>query len=201
MILLCLQAILRASAARTRGHRQGLLLLLSLPHLRDCVHYATNESDENSADRPKRNWSIEEDKTRQGDGELVQRADHGVRSRRSDAHAPRRCVGDEDGRQAGDEHGSDDVVARFWREVLRNVGTGPVLEEDGAGEEDGDGEKVVVEHCYIQHALALDTAERRTGIERILNALSKSLKLVSLMRFLMPSTYVAVQKQFSIIHT
>jgi hypothetical protein len=136
-------------ALHTRASRQRalvLVLLLALPHLGNSVNDTRNESNENSAAAGKRGGRVEEDETGEGNGELVEGADHGVGGGGGDADAPRGAVGDEDGADAGENHDEEHFALLARREVDGDVGGGPVLEEEGANEEDGDGEEVVVEH-------------------------------------------------------
>lgn len=144
-----LEPVLDALAAGAHGHvlgGQGLVLAGVLPDLCDGVDDAADEANEDGADGAEGDGGVEEDEAADGDGELVEGADHGVGGGGGDAHAPCRGVGDEDGRQAGEDHGEDDGGAVLDGEVLLQVGVGPVLDEDGRDEQDGDGEEVVVEH-------------------------------------------------------
>ena len=136
-------------ALHTGASRQRalvLVLLLVLPHLGNGVDDTGNEANEDGAAAAKSGRRIEEDETREGNGELVEGADHGVGGGGGDANAPGGAVGDEDGADAGKDHDEEDFALLAWREVDGDVGGGPVLEEEGADEEDGDGKEVVVEH-------------------------------------------------------
>ena len=109
---------------------------------------------------------------------------HGIRRRGSDADAPGRSIRDEDRGQSGEDHGEHNRIALIEGEVAGEVGCGPVLEYEGAENQYRNREKVVVEHGYHASAYwaALVQDDDWKGV------LSKSLKLVSLMRFLIPST-------------
>lgn len=146
---LVLERVPHALDARAGGqHALALVLVLALPHLCNGVNNARNESNENGAAAGKRGRRVEEDKTREGNGQLVECADHGVGCRGGNAHAPCGAVRDEDGAEARQKHDGQHLLLVAWREVDGDVGRGPVLEEQGADEEDGDGEEVVVVHGW-----------------------------------------------------
>lgn len=130
------------------GGQTRLLLVLALPHLGEGVDHSADETDGDGRHAGECDGGVEEDEAGDGDGELVQSADHGVCGGGSDADAPGGGVGDEDGRKTRGDHGDDDAVALLGGEVAGEVGRGPVLEEDGADKEDGDGEEVVVVHGW-----------------------------------------------------
>ena len=134
-------------AGACRQHTLARILVLALPHFRHRINETRDETDENGAAAGKSGGSVEEDQTGESDGQLVESADHGVGSGRSHAHAPGGAVGDEDGGQAGEDHDGEDFALGSGREVDGDVGRGPVLHEEGANEEDGDREEIVVVHC------------------------------------------------------
>lgn len=147
-------ASLRLQRWRTRlrlrvRHGQHTLRLSRriLPNLRQRVDDPTHEPHEDGAHAAERDGRVEEDQPGEGDGQLVEGADHGVGGGGGDAHGPGGGVGDEDGGEAREDHHEDDGVALVRGEVLGDVGGGPVFDEDGGDEEDGDGEEVVVVHC------------------------------------------------------
>lgn len=105
-----------------------------------------DEADKDGGDTAKGDGGVEEDETADGDGELIEGADHRVGGRGGDANAPGRAVRDEDGGETRVDHADEKGVARLDGEVLDQVVVGPVLEEQGEDDQDGDGKEVVVEH-------------------------------------------------------
>lgn len=105
-----------------------------------------DEANKDGGDTAKSDGGVEEDETADGDGKLVEGANHGVGGRGGDANAPGRAVRDEDGSETGVNHADEEAVARLDGEVLDQVIVGPVLEEQGEDDQDGNGEEVVVEH-------------------------------------------------------
>lgn len=120
-------------------------VLLDLGH---SIDNATDEADEDSRHTGEGDGGIEEDQAGHGDGQLVEGADHRVGGGRGHAHAPGGGIGDEDGRQTGQDHSEDDAVAVGLGEVAGQVGRGPVLDEQSEDDQDRDGQQVVVEHGY-----------------------------------------------------
>jgi hypothetical protein len=146
---LSFQTVLHTPTASAEGNVGGGQHSLGLAVLTDfCerVDDTTNETNEDSRHTAECDWSIEEYQTTESDGKLVQGSNHGVGGGRCDANSPSRCVGDEDGGKTRDDHDGNDSVALFGGEVLLDVRGGPVFNEDGCDEEDGDSEKVVVVH-------------------------------------------------------
>jgi hypothetical protein len=114
-----------------------------------------DKANNDGSDTAEGDGSIEEDEARDGDGQLVESADHGIGGRRGDADAPGRAVRDKDGGQTGVYHANHQLVTRLLREVARQVLGRPVLDEQRADDQDGDGEQIVVEHGYISLVLTL----------------------------------------------
>jgi hypothetical protein len=152
---------LHAPAARTEGNvggGQDGLGLAVLSDLCERVDDTTDETDEDGRYTAEGDWGIEEDQSTESNGELVQGSDHGIGGGRCDANSPSRCIGDEDGGKAGDDHHGDDGIALFGGKVFCDVCGGPVFNENGCDEEDGDGEEVVVVHGYSM--LACDVVKK-----------------------------------------
>lgn len=105
-----------------------------------------DEADKDGGDTAKGDGGIEEDETADGDGKLVEGANHGVSGRGGDADTPRRAVRDEDGSETGVDHADEEGVAGLDGKVLDQVVVGPVLEEQGEDDQDGNGEKIIIEH-------------------------------------------------------
>jgi hypothetical protein len=126
-------------ASARRQHALTRILVLALPHLRHRINKTRNKADENGTAAGEGGRSVEEDQPREGDGQLVEGTYHRVGGRRGHAHAPGGAVGDKDGGQAGEYHDGEDFALGSGREVDSDVGGGPVLHEQGADEEDGDG--------------------------------------------------------------
>jgi hypothetical protein len=135
-------------ASARRQHALAGILVLALPHLRHRIDKPRNETDENRAAAGQSGGSVEEDQAREGDGQLVEGADHRVGGGGGHPHAPGGAVGDEDTGQAGEDHDGEDFALGAGGEVDSDVGRGPVFHEEGADEEDGDGEEVVVVHGW-----------------------------------------------------
>lgn len=182
---LCLQAIPHTLAARRHWNIvcwKSSLWLLVLPDFGKRIDDAANESDKDSRHTAKCNCGIEENQAGQSNGELIQSTDHRVRCRRSYADSPGGSIRDEEGGETRDDHRDDQGVASLRREVLSNVRGRPVFHEERSNEQDRNSEEVVVVHGYVHCQLRLK------GRSVIVNILSKSLKLVSLIRFLIPRT-------------
>lgn len=158
----------------------GLGILLDLRH---GVDDTRDKTDTDGGDTGESDRGVEEDETGHSDGELVQGTDHGVGGGRGDAHAPSGGVGNEDGGETGEDHGDHDAVTVGLGEVAGQVGGGPVFEQEGGDDQDGNGQKVVVEHGWDGLVSNGGRQIRYSGY-----VLSKSLKLVSLMRLRMPRT-------------
>jgi hypothetical protein len=95
-----LETVLHAAAASANssvaGGQNGLGLGI-LSYLGQSVDETTDETDEDGGDTAKGDGGIEENQTTDGNGELVQGADHRVGSRRGDTDSPGGSIGDEDG--------------------------------------------------------------------------------------------------------
>ena len=61
---------------------------LCLSHFGPCVNQSADETDDDCGDGAEGNWGGEEDKTKDGNGELVDGSDHGVGCGGSDSDAP-----------------------------------------------------------------------------------------------------------------
>lgn len=131
----------RVGGGENAGLGHGVLL--DLGH---GVDNATDEADKDGRHTGEGDGGVEEDQAGQSDGQLVEGADHRVGGGRGHAHAPGGGVRDEDGGQTGQNHGEEDSVAVVLGEVAGQVGGGPVLDQQGEHDQDGDGEQVVVEH-------------------------------------------------------
>lgn len=107
---------------------------------------ATDEAYKDSRHTGKRHGGIEEDQSGKRNGELVQSSNHRVGGGRGHTDTPSGSVGNEDGRRTGEDHGEDNAVALGCGEVTFNVGGRPVFGKDRKNDEDGNGQKVVVEH-------------------------------------------------------
>lgn len=107
-----------------------------------------DEADKDGSNTTESDGGVEEDETADGDGKLVEGANHRVGGRGGDANAPGGAVRDEDGGETRVDHADEQAVARLDGEVLDQVVVGPVLEEQGEDDQDGDGEEVVVEHGW-----------------------------------------------------
>lgn len=129
--------------------RQDANVLGLLADLGPGKDKTADEADKDGRDAAEGDGGVEEDQAADGDGELVQGADHRVRRRRGDADAPCRAVRDEDGGQARVDHADHQLVARLLGEVLGQVLGRPVLDQQRADDKDGDGEQVVVEHGWV----------------------------------------------------
>jgi hypothetical protein len=164
-----------------------------LSHLCERIDDTTDETDEDGGNTAERDRRIKEDQATERDRELVESTDHGVRCGGCDTNSPGRGVRDEYRRKTRQNHDEDDGVALVGGEVLLEVRGRPVLDDNGRNQEDGDSEEVVVVHGW-------KLLVKKTGMPLGSFLLSKSLKLVSLMRFLMHRTKVALQMQLNIIH-
>jgi hypothetical protein len=185
-------------ASARRQHALAGILVLALPHFRHRIDKPRNEPNKDSTAAGQSGGSVEEDESGKGNGQLVESAYHRVGGGGGDAHAPGRAVGDEDRGQAREDHDGEDFALGAGGEVDGDVGRGPVFHEEGANEEDGDGEQVVVVHGCGRGRVSWECIVMKMTCE---HSLSKSLKLVSLMRLRMPSTYAAEQKQLINIQT
>ena len=157
-----------------------MLRLGILSYLGQRIDKTADKTDEDSRHTAKRDRSIEEDQATERNGKLVQSTDHRVRRGRGDADGPGRSVRDKYCGETGDNHDDDDGIALLGGEVLLDVGGGPVFNEDGGDEQNRNSKEVVVVHGCSE---SVEGNARGAS-----NVLSKSLKLVSLMRFLMPKT-------------
>lgn len=122
----------------------GVLLLLVL--LGNSVNQTRNETNKNGGNRPEVNSSIKENQTRQSDWQLVQSADHGVSSRRSDSNTPSRAVGDTHGRSTRENHGKNGGSSVFCREVDGKVSGRPIFENERTDQKNWNRQQVVVVH-------------------------------------------------------
>jgi len=126
------------------GEDAGVLGLLA--DLGPGEDEAADEADKDGGNAAESDGGVEEDQAADGDGELVERADHRIGGGRCHADAPGGAVRDEDGGQARVDHADHELVARLLGEVAGQVLGGPVLDQERADDQDGDGEEVVVEH-------------------------------------------------------
>ena len=110
-----------AAGTDRRGENtgSGLGVLLDLGN---GVDNATDEADSDSGNTGEGDWRIEEDETRQGDGQLVESANHGVCGGGGSTDTPCGCVRDEDRGSTGQNHGEEDTVTVGLREVAGKVG-------------------------------------------------------------------------------
>lgn len=114
---------LAAGADRGVGGRQDTSPWLSvLLDLSNGVDDTANKANDDSRNAGEGNRGIEENKSRDSNGKLVQSSNHGVSGRRSDANAPGGGIGNKHRRQAGEDHGENDAVAVHGREVAVDVG-------------------------------------------------------------------------------
>ncbi len=117
-----------------------------MPHTGPGVDYTTHETDKDGRYTTKSDRGREKDQATDSNGKLVESSHHGVCSRRSNADTPRRTVRDEDSSETRVDHANNDSVASLLGEVLGEVDARPVLCQEGADDENGDREKVVVIH-------------------------------------------------------
>lgn len=91
---LVLETILHAPAAGAEGHASGQngLGLAVLSDLGERIDDTTDEANENGRHAAEGDGCIEEDKTTESDGKLVQSSDHGVCGRRCDTNSPSRGI-------------------------------------------------------------------------------------------------------------
>lgn len=76
-----LQTVSSALAAGAHSVGSGKdthLRLRGIPDLGQRIDHTTDESDKDCRDTRKRNWGVEEDETRNGQGEFVECPNHGV---------------------------------------------------------------------------------------------------------------------------
>lgn len=146
---LCLCSI--AIALGTGAHNwlccgKDISLRLVLSNLCPCIHDATDETDEDGRYTSECDRGCEENETTDSDWQLVESTNHRVGCGGSDTDTPSRAVWNEDSSKTRVDHAENEVVSGLKWEVLGEVLGWPVFENEGANEEDRNGEKVVVEH-------------------------------------------------------
>lgn len=113
------------------------------------VDETTDGTNENGGNTAKGDRGVEEDETADGERELVEGTNHGVGGGRGAANTPGSAVRDEDGTETRVDHAEEETVAALSGEVAGKVLAGPILKQEGADNQDGDSEGVVVEHGYF----------------------------------------------------
>lgn len=131
---------------RVRSWENSSLWFGVLLDFGEGIDDTADKSDSNGRDTGEGDWVAKEHETGQGNWELVEGSNHGVSSGGGNTNAPCGGVGDENSRQSGEEHGDVESVTGIDRKVLGYIGARPVLNEERANHEDGNGEKVIVEH-------------------------------------------------------
>lgn len=125
---------------------QAHLSRSSLTDLSPSVDNARNESNKDSGDGSKSNWSVEEDQARDSDWELVECSNHRIRSGGGNTDTPSRSVRDQDRSKTRVDHSHDlRVSGRNW-EVGVEVRAGPILNQEGKNDQHWDSQQVVVKH-------------------------------------------------------
>lgn len=137
---------LRAGACDLGGRKDALGDRLS--DLGPSEHQTGDETDEDGRNTAEGDGSVEEDKSGEGNGELVEGSDHGVGGGRGCTNAPGGAIRDEDGGKTGVDHADVKGVPVLLGEVLGQVLDGPVLSDQGADDKYRDTEGVVVEHSW-----------------------------------------------------
>ena len=117
-----------------------------MPNLCPCIDDATNETNNDGRYTAKCDGRCKEYEAADGNGQLVECSNHRVGRRGCDTNAPGRAVGDEDCGKTRIDHPDNQAVSGFDGEVLFNITTGPILEDERASEEHGDSQEIVVEH-------------------------------------------------------
>ena len=103
-----------------RWEAAGLLSLLLL-YLGDSIDYSARRSDCNRRDTGQGDRSIEEDKSADGDWDLVERTDHRIRCTGCGPDAPGRGVGDSYGTQTRYDHCKYDSISGLGREIAVQI--------------------------------------------------------------------------------
>lgn len=107
-----LEAVSHAGSASTHvGRGQDLLGLAALANFGNGVHDTAHEANKDGRNAAEGDRGVEKDETADGDGKLVESADHGVGSGGSNTNTPGGGVRDEDRAHAGNDHDHDDTVA------------------------------------------------------------------------------------------
>lgn len=177
--------------------QRRLRLLFALLKLGHRIHNTTNETQDNGRDAAKRNRSSEENYAQNSNRQLVERTDHGVCRGGSGTDTPSSRVGDEDGAQTRVDHANGQAVARRGGEVVVEIASGPVLDEEGGDHKYGNSEEVVVVHDYWAW-VSQDFTVCNWG--RQYHKPSQLLKPVFLMTLRMLKAYMAAQKTLTPIH-
>lgn len=139
---------LRAGARHLGGREDALAH--RLPDLGPSKHETGDKTNKDGRNTAESDGSVEEDKSGEGNGQLVEGSDHGVGGGRGCADAPGGAVRDEDGGETGVDHTDVKGVPGLLGEVPRQVLGGPILSDQGADDKHGDTERVVVEHGWRQ---------------------------------------------------